>query len=84
MYKFVISMRESLHNDEGIVNFFSAWVLTLMDEIKSKINENGVSYDGDNGWLREKKLREVINEYTKKYQTELFAKKNPDLSISAV
>jgi hypothetical protein len=42
-----------------------------MDEIKRKINENGIVYDGENVWLREKKLREVTNEYTKKYNQEL-------------
>lgn len=42
-----------------------------MDEIKIKINENGIVYEGENAWLRERKLREVTNEYAKKYKQEL-------------
>lgn len=38
-----------------------------MDEIKAKINEGGIIYEGENIYVREKKLREVTNEYTKKY-----------------
>ena len=40
-----------------------------MDEIKKKINSNGITYEGENAWLREKKLREVTNEYLKKYKS---------------
>ena len=40
----------------------------MMEEIKNKINENGIIYEGENAWLREKKLREVTNEYAKKYK----------------
>lgn len=42
-----------------------------MDEIKSKINEGSVVYEGENGLIREKKLREVTNQYTKKYTQQL-------------
>lgn len=35
------------------------------------MNEGAVIYEGDNGHMREKKLREVTNEYTKKYNHEL-------------
>lgn len=40
-----------------------------MDEIKKKIDEGSVVYEGQNGYMREKKLREVTNEYTKKYNS---------------
>ena len=30
-----------------------------MDEIKLKINSNGIIYDQENAWLREKELREL-------------------------
>lgn len=32
-----------------------------MDEIKIKMNEGAIIYEGDNGYMREKKLREVTN-----------------------
>lgn len=54
-----------------------------MDEIKKKINENGILYD-ENAWLREKKLREVTNEYTKKYNQELIDLSNVQLSLSSI
>jgi hypothetical protein len=49
----------------------SGWVLYLIEEIKNKISLNEVLYDGENVYLREKKLKEVTNEYSKKYTYEL-------------
>lgn len=55
-----------------------------MDEIKSKINEGGVIYEGENGFSRERKLREVTNEYTKKYTQELGEYPHSELSLAAL
>ena len=52
LYKYIVSLRESIHNDENQVKTFTAWLLTLMEEIKNKINSNGIIYEGENAWLR--------------------------------
>lgn len=38
IYKFVILLRETKHHDENLGNTFSVWVLSLMNEIKARIN----------------------------------------------
>ena len=73
-------MREYSYKDKSVIEFFSEWVMTLMQEIKLKVNSNGIIYEGENNWLKEKKLREVINEYIKKYQQELQTYKNNSLT----
>lgn len=54
-------MKETYFLDENISKILSSWVLSLMVEIKGQINDNKILYEGENGWLREKKLREVTN-----------------------
>jgi len=39
----------------------SSWVLLIIDEVKRKINEGGIIYEGENFVNKEKKLREVTN-----------------------
>lgn len=55
-----------------------------MEEIRKKINDNGIVYDGDNMWLREKKLREVTNEYNKKYTIDLTDLSNVDINLGSI
>lgn len=55
-----------------------------MEEIRKKINENGIVYEGDNVWLREKKLRQVTNEYNKKYTIDLTELSNVDINLASI
>lgn len=68
IYKYIIAVKESSDGEENQVKTFTAWLLLLMEEIRAKINNQGIIYEGENAWLREKKLREVTNEYSKKYK----------------
>ena len=47
--------------------------MDLLSDIKYKIDNKEVLYDGDNALIRQKKLREVRDEYQKKYKAELGA-----------
>lgn len=67
VYKYVVLMKETHPSEDNQIRTLAGWVLFFMDEIKNKINEGSVIYERDNGYIREKKLREVTNEYTKKY-----------------
>ena len=46
IYKYIIALRDSLYNDDNQVKTFTAWLLTLMEEIKNKINNSGIVYEG--------------------------------------
>lgn len=54
-------------SEDSQIRILSTWVLLIIEEIKVKINDSSIIYEGENIWLREKKLREVTNEYSKKY-----------------
>ena len=75
-------MRDSSYSEENQIKTFTAWLLVLMEEIKGKINNNGIIYEGENAWLREKKLREVTNEYSKKYKHELGTPPNIETNLN--
>lgn len=46
IYKYVILLRESHPHEDGQARYLSGWLMLLMEEIKKKINENGIIYDG--------------------------------------
>ena len=46
VYKYVSSLKSTHPSEENQIRVLSTWVLLLMDEIKRKINENGIVYDG--------------------------------------
>ena len=48
----------------------NTFLMNSLYEISERIECKGIIYDGENVWLREKKLREVTDEYTKKYSKE--------------
>lgn len=81
IYKYIIALRDSSYSEENQIKTFTAWLLTMMDEIKAQISSNGIIYQGQNAWLREKKLKEVANEYQKKYKHELGTKSNIDINL---
>ena len=45
--------------------------MKILREVNDKIDKKSIIYEGENVWLREKKLKEVANEYSKKYIAEL-------------
>jgi mevalonate pyrophosphate decarboxylase len=45
--------------------------MELLAEINIKLEKKEIIYEGDNASLREQKLKEVRNEYEKKYKMEL-------------
>lgn len=46
IYKYIIALRDSSFSEENQIKTFTAWLLTLMDEIKAQINSNGIIYEG--------------------------------------
>lgn len=67
IYKYVTSLKTIHPSEDSQIRILSTWVLLIIEEIKVKINDSSIIYEGENIWLREKKLREVTNEYSKKY-----------------
>lgn len=84
MYKYVIGLKSTQVNEENQIRILSSWVLLVMSEIKKKISQNGIIYEGENSMLREKKLRQVTNEYTKKYNIELTDLSNSEMNLGFV
>ena len=53
----------------------------MMGQLQAKVNDSTIIYEGENAWLREKKLREVTKEYMKKYQNELFGSRQSEITL---
>ena len=71
IYKYTTTLKQSPYSDENQVKTFSKWLMKILKEVNDKIDNKTIIYEGDNIWLREKKLKEVANEYSKKYVAEL-------------
>lgn len=71
IFKFLLTLKVSEYSNDNELFKLSKWLMELLGEINDKLERKEVVYEGENASLREQKLREVRNEYEKKYRAEL-------------
>jgi hypothetical protein len=71
IFKFLLTLKVSEYSNDNELFKLSKWLMELLGEIKVKLEKKEIIYEGDNASLREQKLKEVRNEYEKKYRSEL-------------
>jgi len=49
----------------------SNWLLLLLEELKIKMNEDGIIFDGKNKKVKIDKFREVRTDYERRYSNQL-------------
>lgn len=48
LFKYILLLKSSCPGEEAQIRILSSWVLLLVDELKAKIIESGVTYEGEN------------------------------------
>ena len=71
IFKFLLTLKVSEYCNDNELFRLSKWLMELLAEINFKLEKKEIIYEGDNAGLREQKLKEVRNEYEKKYKMEL-------------
>jgi hypothetical protein len=71
IFKFLLTLKISEYSNDNELFKLSRWLMELLGEIQQKIERREIVYEGENAPLREQKLKEVRNEYEKKYKSEL-------------
>lgn len=71
IFKFLLTLKVSEYSNDNELFKLSKWLMELLAEISEKLDRREIVYEGENAHLREQKLKEVRNEYEKKYRAEL-------------
>jgi hypothetical protein len=71
IFKFLLTLKVSDYSNDNELFRLSKWLMELLGEISEKLEKKEIIYEGENAGLREQKLKEVRNEYEKKYRAEL-------------
>lgn len=66
-----IQLMIAIREGETEIRFLTSWLIIVLEELNRKLNQGEIVFDGENSATKAQKLREVRNEYERKYVNEL-------------